>query len=315
VNIPRVKHSVLSVLYIGATAMLVSASSCAPLLSTREEDVQKRVVLKTDPPLTLAVEEAGAGEPILFIHGLGTSTYTWRHLLPEFAKTNRVIAIDLKGFGASDKPADEKYSVIDQAALVRTFIEQENLQNLTVMGHSFGGGVTLALALDLAESKSRRLKQIVLMDTIAYKQTLPIFFQILTTPAIGPISMHLIPPEVQITEALNIAYHDDKAIPAASVIEYAQPLYAPEAKEALRKTVLQIIPPDIDEYAARYKSIKLPTLILWCQHDKIIPLAFGRRLALDINGAKLNILKDCGHMPQEERPAETIRAVRTFMKR
>jgi len=312
VNNGRVRPGISSAL---AAALLLAFSSCAPLLSTREEDVQKRVTLKTNPPIKLAVEKAGSGEPILFLHGLGTSAYTWRHILPEFAKTNRVIAIDLKGFGASDKPDDEKYSVIDQAALVRAFIEQENLQNLTVIGHSFGGGVTLALALDLAESKSRRLKQIVLMDTIAYKQTLPIFFQILNTPAIGPISMHLIPPEVQITEALNIAYHDDKAIPAASVIEYAQPLYAPEAKEALRKTVQQIIPPNIEDYAQRYKSIQLPTLILWCQHDKIIPLAFGRRLALDIKGASLNVIKDCGHMPQEERPAETIRAVRDFLSR
>ncbi len=298
-----------------AAAFLAALPACAPLLSTRAEEVVKRVTLKTSPPITLAVEDYGSGPPILFLHGLGTSTYTWRHILPEFAKTNRVIAIDLKGFGASDKPDDEKYSVIDQAALVRTFIEQENLQNLTIVGHSFGGGVTLALALDLAEAKSRRLKQMVLIDSIAYKQTLPIFFKILNTPAIGPISMHLIPPEVQITEALNIAYHNVKEIPATSVIEYAQPLYAPEAKEALRKTVQQIIPPNIDEFADRYKSIRLPTLIMWCQHDKIIPLAFGRRLALDIKGASLNIIRDCGHMPQEERPAETIRSLRDFLDR
>jgi pimeloyl-ACP methyl ester carboxylesterase len=295
-------------------AAALAVCSCAPLLSSREEDVRKRVTVKTSPPVTLAVEDYGSGPPILFIHGLGTSTYTWRHILPAFAKTNRVIAIDLKGFGASEKPADDKYSVFDQAAVVRTFIEQENLQNLTVVGHSFGGGVTLALALDQVERKTRRISRIALIDTIAYKQTLPIFFQILNTPGIGPLSMHLVPPEVQITEALNIAYHDDKAVPAASVIEYAQPLYAPEAKEALRKTVQQIIPPDIDTYSQRYGLIKTPTLIIWCTEDKIIPLSFGRRLALQIKGASLHVLRECGHMPQEEKPAETIAALKSFIR-
>ncbi|MDX2265091.1 MAG: alpha/beta fold hydrolase [Hyphomicrobiales bacterium] len=297
-----------------AIALTGSAPSCAPLLSAREDDLPKRVVVRTATPVQLAVEDRGAGDPILFLHGLGTSGYAWRKILPEFAKTHRVIALDLKGFGASDKPADDKYSVFDQAEIVAQYIEQENLRDLTIVGHSFGGGVTLALALKAAESRSKRIKQIVLLDTIAYKQTLPIFFRVLNTPGVGALSIHLIPPEVQITEALQIAYHDDKAIPAEAVIEYAQPLYAPEAKEALRKTVQQIIPPNIDEFSARYKTIKTRTLIVWCQYDKIIPISFGRRLAEDIPGSKFEVIRNCGHLPQEEKPEETIRAIRAFLR-
>ncbi len=290
------------------------AVSCAPVFSAREEPREERVTLNTDPPLHLAVDDRGKGDPILLLHGLGTSGYTWRHLVPELAKTHRVITLDLKGFGASDKPEDGKYSVLDQAALVKAFIEQKNLRNLTVVGHSFGGGVTLALALDMADARPKRLKRIVLVDTIAYKQPLPVFFQLLITPGIGELGMTLIPAEVQIAEALNIAYHDDAKIPKESIERYAEPLRSPEARAALRKTVEQLIPEDIDAFTERYKSLNLPVLILWCEEDKIVPLADGRRLARDIKTSTLHVLKRCGHMPQEEVPEETLKAIRPFLK-
>lgn len=295
--------------------MALCMAACAPVFSSKEENQNDRVTVKADPPVQLAMEDKGRGEPILLLHGLGTSAYTWRHITPALAKTHRVITLDLKGFGASEKPDDGKYSVFDQAALIKTFIEQQNLRNLTVVGHSFGGGVALALALDMAGEKNTRLKSLVLMDTIAYKQPLPIFFKILITPGIGELGMTLVPPEVQITEALNIAYHDDKKIPPESISAYAQPLYSLEAKMALRKTVEQLIPPDVESFTVRYKSLNIPTLVVWCEHDEIIPLSDGRRLARDIKTARLQIIKDCGHLPQEERPDDTLAALQGFLKR
>ena len=86
--------------------------------------------------------------PLLLIHGFGASTYTWRHIAPELARTHRVIAVDLKGFGQSDKPFDSRYSVFDQAELLAELIEEKDLHNLTLVGHSFGGGIALMLALE-----------------------------------------------------------------------------------------------------------------------------------------------------------------------
>ena len=65
--------------------------------------------------------------PLLLIHGFGTSTYTWRHIAPELAQTHRVIAVDLKGFGKSDKPFDSRYSVFDQAELLAELIEERRI--------------------------------------------------------------------------------------------------------------------------------------------------------------------------------------------
>ena len=126
--------------------MGAALASCAPFVANHESEVELRTV-KT-PRGRCGSPFKGPGPPILLLHGFATSSYTWHSIIPELAKNHRVIAIDLRGFGASDKPIDDHYSIQDQAAAVTAFIEQENLRDLTVIGHSFGGGITLSLAFD-----------------------------------------------------------------------------------------------------------------------------------------------------------------------
>src|SRR5688500_8609467 len=83
-----------------------------------------------DAPLRIWVEERGRGKPILLIHGLGANTYTWRKLVSDLARTHRVIAVDLKGFGRSDKPLDAAYGALDQAALLKRLIARRGLADL-----------------------------------------------------------------------------------------------------------------------------------------------------------------------------------------
>ncbi len=288
---------------------------CAPFVASHDAEVEQRTVKTPVGMLRLAFKEEGRGRPILLLHGLATSGYTWHSIVPELAKNHRVIALDLRGFGASDKPIDEHYSIIDQAQAVEAFIEQENLRDLTIVGHSFGGGVTLALALKLAQERPSRIRNLVLIDSIAYRQPLPVFFRLLKVPMVGELSMTLVPPEVQATQALRLAYHDQDKISARAIAEYASPLYSPAAKHALTQTVNHIIPDDIDEISERYKTLRLPTLILWCDGDKVVPVALGRRLHENIPSAELTVFSDCGHLPQEEKPQDTVQAIQGFLAR
>jgi pimeloyl-ACP methyl ester carboxylesterase len=292
-----------------------SLAGCAPFFAGHENEVEHVTVDTAHGPVRLAMQQSGEGKPILLLHGLGTSGYTWREVMPGLARDHRVIALDLRGFGASEKPFDDRYSLLDQASIVKAFIEQENLRDLTVAGHSYGGGVTLALAMQLEKDDPRRLKRIILIDSIAYRQPIPAFFQFLRTPVLAEIGMTLIPPEVQAGQALRIAYYDRAKVPWQSVYEYASPLYSPAAKHALREAVDQIMPGNIDQFSARYKSLHIPTLLIWCDHDKIVPVDFGKRLRRDLPNAQLTTLPDCGHLPQEEQPAETLAAMRSFLSR
>lgn len=266
-----------------------------------------------EAPVKLYYTDEGKGPPLLLIHGFGASTYTWRHIAPELALTHRVIAVDLKGFGQSDKPFDGRYSVFDQAALLAQLIEDKDLRNLTIVGHSFGGGVALRLALEADQRFAGRISKLVLLDSIAYPQNIPVFFRLLDMPLVSHLGVRMVPPSVQTRVALRIAYFDDSKIDPDEVETYAAPLKTAAGKHAIIHSARQIMPEDLAQISKRYKSIKLPTLILWCDHDRIVPLEVGLKLRRSLPNSTLRLVEDCGHMPQEEQPASTLKLLKGFI--
>src|SRR5919106_2551872 len=217
-----------------------------------------------DAPVKLYYREEGSGRPLLLIHGFGASSFTWRRVAPALAETNRVILVDLKGFGQSDKPFDTRYSVFDQAELLAQLIEEKDLRDLTLVGHSFGGGVALLLALEAQHRLQGRIARIVLLDSIAFPQNIPVFFRMLDMPVVSQLGIRMVPPSVQARVALRIAYFDDSKIDPEEVEAYAAPLKTAAGKHAIIHSARQIIPQDIAELSERYRTIELPTLILWC---------------------------------------------------
>jgi pimeloyl-ACP methyl ester carboxylesterase len=267
----------------------------------------------TAGPVQLHYEEHGAGEPMVFLHGFGASTYAWRYVVQPLATTMHIILLDLKGFGQSPKPRDEKYSVYDQAHLVRQFIYEHNLRNVTLVGHSFGGGVALVTALYLSETAPERLKRLILIDSISYPQPMPSFIRILATPVVGALVTSFVPIKSQVRHVLELAYYDTRQISEEAVATYAEPLRMAGTRYAMRETARQIIPPDFAELAQKYRQISVPTLILWGREDTIVPLAHGERLHHALPNSRLIILDHCGHIPHEETPEAALHAMQAFI--
>jgi pimeloyl-ACP methyl ester carboxylesterase len=263
----------------------------------------------------LYYEEYGEGDPILLIHGFGMTSFTWRYLSEPLARGHRVMLIDLKGFGESPKPRDDRYTIYDQARLICRFIADHDLKNLTLVGNSLGGGVALATALYLSAHGSERLQKLILIDTIAYAQEMPLFVKVLATPVLGPLVVATVPKNLQVRTIMKLAYFDDEAVSEEAVERYAYVLNQPGAQQALVRTARQIIPPDLDELTARYSEIGSLTLILWGQEDAIVPLDIGRRLHGAIPNSRLVIFPDTGHIPQEERPQAALAEIEAFIGR
>lgn len=266
-----------------------------------------------EAPVKLFYEEKGQGSPVLLVHGFGASTYTWRNIAPALAQDHRVIAVDLKGFGQSDKPFDERYSVFDQAELLKQLIIDNNLRDLALVGHSYGGGVVLVLALDEDPRLDGRISKLVLLDTIAYPQDIPVFFRMLDMPLFSHLGVRMVPPSVQTRIALRIAYLDNSKIDEEEVEMYAAPLRTAAGKHAIIHSARQIMPERLEEISARYASITMPTLIGWCDYDRIVPLDVGLKLRRTLPNAQLKIIEGCGHMPQEEQPEATLGAIQGFL--
>jgi pimeloyl-ACP methyl ester carboxylesterase len=258
------------------------------------------------------------GNPLLCIHGFGASLYSWRNFVAAgspLTANYRVITIDLKGAGKSPKVYGNDYSTQTHADLIYEFIHEHDLKNLTLIGNSFGGALALLVTLMLTDHDPTRLNSLVLIDAGSYVDLLPAYLKILSWPVIGALAAYLAPSKLAACGVLRKSYYDSKKITKEQIASYAAPLSLPGARHALLQTGAQIIPPNFPALAARYKDIKVPTLIIWGENDKVIDPEAARRLKKAIpHSEPLVWVPECGHVPQEERPEKTIPPIVTFLQ-
>jgi pimeloyl-ACP methyl ester carboxylesterase len=257
-------------------------------------------------------EVYGKGDPILCIHGLGASLYSWRHLVAPLAQNNRLILVDSKGCGKSPKPLDTHYSLAEKVAEIYQIIVGENLTNLTLMGNSLGGAIAMLLAIRLQREKPDRLRRLVLIDSAGDTRYLPGHLK-LARSIIGAAAIHFAPSRLAAKTVLKMCYHDRGKITRENVAAYASSFASPGGRHALLQTARQCIPPNADALLAQAKDITVPTLILWGRDDKIIPLKAGELLHELIPNSTLEIIEECGHVPHEEKPEETLQRITDFM--
>jgi pimeloyl-ACP methyl ester carboxylesterase len=261
--------------------------------------------------------EKGEGPPVLLLHGFGACAYTWRFIGPPLAADHRVITMDLKGFGLSDKPADGHYAVADQAEMVADFIRRQDLGDLVIMGHSMGGGVTLMTYLKMKETDPGRLKKLVLIDSAGYPQKLPWFIWMAKVPGLSTVVGKMLSPRFAAALVLKKCYYDKDKVTEEQIDTYAYYGSLPGAVAAVSQTAKQIVPKDqdIEALIAQYKTITVPVLVIWGAEDEVVPLKVGQQFKRDIPGAKLVILPRCGHVPPEEEPLATRQAIMEFLEK
>ena len=252
-------------------------------------------------------------DSIVLLHGYGGSSFSWRYWAPFLAKRAHVVLVDMKGFGSAPKPDDGQYGPRHQAELIYRLILQADLQRVTLIGHSLGGGVALDTALRLLDSEPGRLKRLILVASAAYKQRMPLFVALAKYRRLASTALRILGTQFVIRHVLKSIVFDPSEVSDNQVLGYAKPLSSPEAHRALIDTALAIVPPDLEKLTARFEELDVPTLVLWGRQDRVVPLWVGERLADKLPDAKLQVLENCGHMPAEELPKESWEALQTFL--
>ena len=255
----------------------------------------------------------GEGTPIVFLHGFGASSYTWHHLIKPLSPHYKLYLVDLKGFGSSPKPRDGKYSIFDQARLVKQFVQENHLDSYILAGHSYGGGVALALSVSYLNESQNPIKKLILVDNAAYPQTFPFFIKALRIPILGRLGLSIIPTKMNVKSVLNLAFFDKRNISTEMINEYSRALGMPGGKYALRQVARQILPPEMTELMNQYHNISIPVMIVWGRQDEVIPLEIGERLNHELSNSTLAVIENCGHHPHEEKPKEFIALVKDFL--
>lgn len=251
--------------------------------------------------------DAGQGDAVVLIHGWNGSTFDMRYTIPELAQHYRVIAIDLLGYGYSARPADGDYSVGGLADFVLRVMDRLHIDRAAVLGHSMGGGIAMQFALRYPE----RVDKLVLVSsaTVAEMQrgrTLGL----LARPFMPLITLAFVRKSA-VRRALRGVVHDPALVTPEMLEGHFRPL---RVKGHMRAQSKQLSDRRKDPpYDAR--QIQQPTLVLWGEHDRVVPLSTGRELAEQIPNAQLAIIRSAGHLPLEEQPAECNRQLLDFLAR
>ncbi|BCS55242.1 alpha/beta fold hydrolase [Geobacter sp. SVR] len=247
-------------------------------------------------------------QTLLFLHGFAASMHTWYDLLPFFPPERFTLyLLDLKGHGGSSRPFSGDYSPLHNAELVRAFIRSAPLKKITLVGHSLGGGVALLAALS-----SPDVERLILIGAPAYPQQIPHFMVRLSWPVIGPLAMTLLPSQMIARLGLQAAFYRHERITRQLMARYAACYTGFKSACALARTVRHIVPANFTELIARYREITMPVLLLWGEHDRVVPLWQGERLQRELPDARLDVIPDCGHNPHEERPEATFACIAAF---
>ncbi|MEI8245116.1 MAG: alpha/beta fold hydrolase [Lentisphaerota bacterium] len=261
--------------------------------------------------VSIAYTDRGSGQPILFVHGFASFSYTWMKMISFLPQQFRFVTIDLKGYGYSEKKCDAFLAPYDQAVILSAFIRRMDLRDVILVGHSMGGVISL---ISLISEKVRsRISRLILLDSAGVFQKLPDFIDDLTATSANNPLIRLADEDLMAALVLEEAFHDENKISRETVKEYGNVLRQPKAKECLILSAKQIEIANEKKFLHLIGKINIPVLIIWGKDDRIISVDDAFLFQKDLFDAQLHIIPDCGHSPQEEMPQETARIIAEYL--
>jgi pimeloyl-ACP methyl ester carboxylesterase len=250
----------------------------------------------------------GAGEPVVFLHGLGASSYSWRHLLPAFAGTHSVFAPDFPGYGRSDKPWEFDFTFHGYARWLACFLDELGLQRAALVGSSMGGAISLCLALDHPE----RVSRLVLIGAPVYLNNVPRMLWAMRQPIVGRILEPLLG-RWTVRVVAPTAFHDRKLITEDLIDEYSIALATPAGRRAAAEILRRCLSPELPGMIRRYPRLRPPVLFIRGEHDGVVDAASAEGFCRAVPRGEFLRVPDCGHVPQEEKPEAVRSAIAGFL--
>lgn len=250
----------------------------------------------------------GSGAPVVFLHGLGASSYSWRHVAPPLARRRAVWAPDLPGFGRSDKPEGFDYSFAGFARWLGAFLDDLGLADADLVGNSMGAGVALRYALE----HPGRVRRLALIGAPFYVNNRPRLMWTMRWPGVGWLAERLLG-RWAVGLVGRTAFADPSKMPPDMVEEYAIALGERGGRRAVVSFLRRAIPSDAQRWMAAYVGLQPQTLVIRGEADGILDLESAQRFCREAPRARLLALKGTGHAPQEETPELVAPALEEFL--
>jgi pimeloyl-ACP methyl ester carboxylesterase len=254
--------------------------------------------------VSLRYVRQGQGPTVILLHGIASSLYTWKDVLPGLAAHHDVVALDLPGFGGSAVPGEPSGEL--EVRSVVGLMDALGIRRASLVGNSLGGAIAVAVAARAPD----RVDRLVLIDPAGYNfAAADRPFVLRLAAGVPGVVAEALPLRPLVSLALHQVFHDDRLVTSDRIAEYVAPLRRPGATRVLRTLLLTT---DGLGFPGVVREVRAPTLIVWGRYDTWIPVRDAARFAADIPGARVALV-DAGHMPQEERPAETAALMGEFL--
>lgn len=275
----------------------------------------ERTVVASGVPLF--VREAGAGEPVVLLHGFPQTGECWRGVSRRLAKRFRVIVPDLPGFGRSGPPP--RYEAEAVAGVLATFLDEVDASPATIVGHDWGGSLAFALAL----AHPQRVSNLVVTNAPFRKLDLRRGFHFLAfnIPLVPELAFRLAGDRLvtfmlRAGAARKEVFDEEATRPYREA--YADPANVRSAlayyRTITRKIIARRVRPDRRSSPPRTpRRIEAPTLLVWGMRDPVLPESILAGIERDIPQARAVRLPDCGHFVPEECPGEMAGAIESFL--
>jgi pimeloyl-ACP methyl ester carboxylesterase len=256
-----------------------------------------------------------AGPPLLLLHGGSSDSalLSWSSAIPRFAENFNVMAPDFPGFGESDKPRisfDAEYLT----DFTETFLEQQGIERVSVVGLSMGGLVALKLAL----RKPNRLSALVLVDSVGLGTGFP--YNRLVYPLIRlPISAALRGIAKRSKQAIRAALTRIVFSPTCLTEELVDQIYSEVRRPGAGHAWGSFLRHELcwggfrQDLSARLSELRTPILLVHGKNDRLIPVEHALRAKRQCPHARLEIFPECGHWPPREKPGEFNQVVLEFL--
>jgi len=236
----------------------------------------------------------GAGEPLVLVHGLGGRALDFAPLMPALAKQHRVYALDLLGYGNSDRP-DVDYSVTLQTGILRQFLDRQGLTRVDLAGWSMGGWIALEFASQLPE----RVHRLVLLDSAGMK-----FIPTFDLPLLSPHTMA----DMQALDKV-LTPHPGR-VPAFITRDFLRVLR--DEDWVIQRTVANMITMR-EVMDGKLAGVTMPVLLVWGKQDTLTPLSVAEAMRREMPQSVLVVLDGCGHIAPIECHDRVLAEMQRFL--
>ena len=247
-----------------------------------------------------AINQSYDRKDLVLLHGLGASAERWLRVIPDLTKHFRVIVPDIIGFGYSDKPTVE-YTMEFFIKFFENFLKNLDIDKLNIVGSSFGGH----LATEFAIRYNDRVEKLVLAAPAGMMRTSTRHLDQYIMAALYPTY------ENALRAFIEMAY-DPSIVTEDTIKDFVNRMRLPNAKYSFMSTLLGMR--DSPPLPGRLSNILSPTLLVWGDNDRTIPLDYSQKYTKEIPHSALVVIRNCGHTPYVEKSTEFNRAILRFLK-